>query len=220
MPILNLAPTSISDNAWAFTDWCGPVLVRAKNPRRARPIAADAFRQAQSCRIDVDRLSVVSPWQDERLGRVPPGPGFDLSSRGPGSDSPAARHRISPGLDIPEHGGNRGRGQALGRAAQQHSGLPDFGGPTGTPDAFGYRNDRPAVLHRVDLTDGQPATLPGRGIFLAPYVCIECGRRVRPEPAERAERPTSRAKLRIGREAGRRFSPGCRRATYQDGNPE
>lgn len=38
-----------------------------------------------------------------------------------------------------------------------------------------YRNNRPAVLHPVDLTDGQPTAVPHRGIFLAPCVCIECG---------------------------------------------
>lgn len=38
-----------------------------------------------------------------------------------------------------------------------------------------FRNNRPTVLHPVDLVDGQPAALPHRGIFLAPWVCTECG---------------------------------------------
>ena len=38
-----------------------------------------------------------------------------------------------------------------------------------------HRNDRPAVLHPVDLVDGKPAPLSNRGIFLDPYICVECG---------------------------------------------
>jgi hypothetical protein len=38
-----------------------------------------------------------------------------------------------------------------------------------------HRNDRPAVLHPVDLVDGKPAPVSNRGIFLEPYVCLECG---------------------------------------------
>jgi len=37
------------------------------------------------------------------------------------------------------------------------------------------RNDRPTVLHTVDLVDGKPAPVPNRGMFLEPYICLECG---------------------------------------------
>lgn len=37
------------------------------------------------------------------------------------------------------------------------------------------RNDRPVVLHPVDLTDAEPAPMLHRGMFLAPYICTECG---------------------------------------------
>ncbi len=43
------------------------------------------------------------------------------------------------------------------------------------PNRRMLRNNRPAVLHPVDIVDGQPASIPHRGIFLAPYICIECG---------------------------------------------
>ena len=37
------------------------------------------------------------------------------------------------------------------------------------------RNDRPVVLHPVDLIDAKPAPMLHRGMFLAPYICPECG---------------------------------------------
>ena len=37
------------------------------------------------------------------------------------------------------------------------------------------RNNRPTVLHPIDLVDGQPATVPTRGMFLAPFICRDCG---------------------------------------------
>jgi hypothetical protein len=68
MPIWKLAPlaTSASDDAWAFTRWFGPILVRAGNPGRARQLAAERFRQGadQSGR---DRTSLESPWLNDGL---------------------------------------------------------------------------------------------------------------------------------------------------------
>ena len=43
------------------------------------------------------------------------------------------------------------------------------------PNREMYRNNRPAVLHPVDLLEGQPTSIPHRGILLATYVCVECG---------------------------------------------
>ena len=42
------------------------------------------------------------------------------------------------------------------------------------PERRMNRNDRPAVLHPVDLVDGKAAPVPNRGIFLTPYICLEC----------------------------------------------
>jgi hypothetical protein len=68
MPIWKLAPitTSASDNAWAFTLWHGPALVRAKNSGQARKIAAEAFKTAAG-KADKDRTSLTSPWLDDGL---------------------------------------------------------------------------------------------------------------------------------------------------------
>lgn len=68
MPIWKLAPltTSASDNAWAFTRWYGPVLVRAGNPMRARQLAAEGFRQAAD-ESDENRTSLESPWLNDGL---------------------------------------------------------------------------------------------------------------------------------------------------------
>lgn len=37
------------------------------------------------------------------------------------------------------------------------------------------RNDRPAVLHPVELVDGKATPISNRGIFLEPHICLECG---------------------------------------------
>jgi hypothetical protein len=68
MPIWKLAPltTSASDNAWAFTRWYGPVLVRAGNPGRARQLAAERFRQATNEAAGT-RTSLESPWLNDGL---------------------------------------------------------------------------------------------------------------------------------------------------------
>lgn len=43
------------------------------------------------------------------------------------------------------------------------------------PGRHMYRNDRLAILHPVELGDGKAVVIPDRGIFLEPYVCLECG---------------------------------------------
>lgn len=43
------------------------------------------------------------------------------------------------------------------------------------PEQRLQRNDRPTVLHPVELSDGRPLPMANRGIFLIPYVCTECG---------------------------------------------
>lgn len=43
------------------------------------------------------------------------------------------------------------------------------------PESRMIRNNRPTVLHPVDLIDGQPAAMPTRGMFLSPFICRECG---------------------------------------------
>ncbi len=71
MAIWKLAPilTSASDNAWAFTRWFGPILVRAKNPGRARQLAAKVFRKVTEKTEESDRnhTSLMSPWLDDGL---------------------------------------------------------------------------------------------------------------------------------------------------------
>jgi hypothetical protein len=69
MPIWKLVPdlTSASDDAWAFTRWYGSVVVRAKNPKQARQVAAEAFRKAHSGESDPDQTSLISPWLDDGL---------------------------------------------------------------------------------------------------------------------------------------------------------
>jgi hypothetical protein len=76
MAIWKLAPivASAYDNAWAFTCWYGPTLVRARNPGQARKIAAEALRKAQAGESDTERTSLMSPWLDDALvvcSRVP-----------------------------------------------------------------------------------------------------------------------------------------------------
>ncbi len=76
MAIWKLAPivTSAYDNAWAFTCWYGPTVVRAGNPGKARLIAAEAFRKEHPDETDTNRTSLVSPWLDDGLvvcSRVP-----------------------------------------------------------------------------------------------------------------------------------------------------
>jgi hypothetical protein len=66
MSIWKLAPiiSSASDNAWAFTRWYGPILVRAGTPQQARQIAAEAFRKTGAAD---DPISLTSPWLDDEL---------------------------------------------------------------------------------------------------------------------------------------------------------
>ena len=76
MAIWKLAPiaTSAYDDAWAFTCWYGPTLVRARNPGQARKIAAEALRKVQAGEADAGRTSWTSPWLDDGLvvcNRVP-----------------------------------------------------------------------------------------------------------------------------------------------------
>lgn len=68
MPIWKLAPisTSASDNSWASTRWFGPVLVRAKNPMRARQLAAAKFPQAAN-ESHKNRTTLESPWLNDGL---------------------------------------------------------------------------------------------------------------------------------------------------------
>lgn len=71
MPIWKLEPiaTAISDDAWAFSRWFGPALIRAKTPKQARKIADDAFKLPAG-----KRTPLASPWLSEALvacGRVP-----------------------------------------------------------------------------------------------------------------------------------------------------
>ncbi len=68
MPIWKLAPvaTSASDDAWAFTRWYGPVLVRAGNPGQARQLAAEGFRQIAD-ESDGNRTMLESPWLNDGL---------------------------------------------------------------------------------------------------------------------------------------------------------
>jgi hypothetical protein len=67
MPIWKLAPilTSVSDSAWVYSRWHGPVLVRAGNPGQARQLAADLFRKAQE--YDNDPAALQSPWLSDEL---------------------------------------------------------------------------------------------------------------------------------------------------------
>jgi hypothetical protein len=37
------------------------------------------------------------------------------------------------------------------------------------------KNERPTVLHPLELVDGAPSAMAKRGIFLVPYICVECG---------------------------------------------
>ena len=69
MPIWQLAPitTSASDDAWAFTRWFGPILVRAKSPAKARKIAAEAFGKTPVKVRDSKFPSLTSPWLDDGL---------------------------------------------------------------------------------------------------------------------------------------------------------
>jgi hypothetical protein len=74
MPIWKLSPITSSafDNAWALTNWFGPILVRAGNPRQARKIVAEAFRKTRGA--DADPTALKSPWLDGGLvvcSRVP-----------------------------------------------------------------------------------------------------------------------------------------------------
>lgn len=76
MPIWKLVPiaTAVSDDAWAFSRWFGPMLVRAKNPRRARKIAAEALGKPHAGEPETDKTSLMSPWLNEELvacSRVP-----------------------------------------------------------------------------------------------------------------------------------------------------
>ena len=67
MSIWQLSPITSTafDDAWASTKWFGPILVRAKNPKQARKIAAEAFRKTRG--TDTDPTALLSPWLDDRL---------------------------------------------------------------------------------------------------------------------------------------------------------
>lgn len=67
MPIWKLSPITSSafDNAWACTNWFGPILVRARNAKQARKIAAEAFRKTRGA--DTDPTALMSPWLDDKL---------------------------------------------------------------------------------------------------------------------------------------------------------
>ena len=69
MPIWKLAPitTSASDDAWAFTRWHGPILVRAKDSRQARKIAAEAFVKTDERGSGAKRIRLTSPWLNDGL---------------------------------------------------------------------------------------------------------------------------------------------------------
>ena len=69
MPIWKLAPilASSSDDAWASTLWHGQVLVRAKNPGKARQIAAETFRKTQAGEDETDQILLASPWLNEGM---------------------------------------------------------------------------------------------------------------------------------------------------------
>jgi hypothetical protein len=69
MPIWKLAPiaTAASDNAWAFSRWFGPILVRAKNPKQARKIAAEGLGKPRAGERDTNKTSLISPWLNDGL---------------------------------------------------------------------------------------------------------------------------------------------------------
>jgi len=69
MPIWKLAPipTAASDDAWAFTRWFGPTLVRAETPKLARKMAAEAFRKTEAAVIQPDPTELKSPWLNDAL---------------------------------------------------------------------------------------------------------------------------------------------------------
>ena len=69
MPIWKLEPvtTSASDDAWAFTVWHGPILVRARDARQARAIAAVAFSKVDARRTGARRTTLTSPWLNDGL---------------------------------------------------------------------------------------------------------------------------------------------------------
>lgn len=75
MPIWKLEPiaTAISDDAWAFSRWFGSALIRAKTPKQARKIAAEAFRSREG-KGRKKKTPLTSPWLDDALvacSRVP-----------------------------------------------------------------------------------------------------------------------------------------------------
>ncbi len=67
MPIWKLAPilNSVSDSAWVYSHWYGPVVVRARNPLQARQLAAEAFRKARE--YENDPAALESPWLSDEL---------------------------------------------------------------------------------------------------------------------------------------------------------
>jgi hypothetical protein len=75
MPIWKLAPipAAASDSAWAFTRWFSPILIRAKTPRQARRIAAEALGKPPGGGRK-GKTSLGSPWLNDGLvacSRVP-----------------------------------------------------------------------------------------------------------------------------------------------------
>lgn len=75
MPIWKLEPiaAAISDDAWAFSRWFGPALIRAKTPKQARKIAGEAFRSRED-KHGKRKTPLASPWLNDALvvcNRVP-----------------------------------------------------------------------------------------------------------------------------------------------------
>ena len=69
MPIWKLEPLASAayNSAWAISNWYAPAVIRAKNSREARQIAAKAFRQADRGKLKMQQLFYLSPWMDESL---------------------------------------------------------------------------------------------------------------------------------------------------------
>jgi len=83
MAIWKLAPilTSVSDSAWAYSDWHGPVVVRARNPLQARQMAAKAFRKARE--YVNEPAALESPWLNDELVVCQRVPVSNFSPEGP-----------------------------------------------------------------------------------------------------------------------------------------
>jgi hypothetical protein len=64
---LSPIPSTAADGAWETTRWYGPIVVRAKDSRQARKIAASALRKVRSRNAGADEACPRSPWLDEEL---------------------------------------------------------------------------------------------------------------------------------------------------------